>query len=622
MYKIDETAQYVIGSARLVSMNFGTKFIPKQILFLVLYAMPNTPMYSYFISKGIKEEDMKEKQLELLNELLIGQEEFDIVPFSMEEVTFFMDKEIVDIIEEAGKIAVKEYGTELIGVSHLTAAFSKLYPEEFSLIMRTFIPTIESRNSGSNMGGMQMLDFELPRSLSSFLKVLNTDYDKDSKECHICGRDKETKSLIKILMKTKKRNAVLVGDAGVGKTALVEMFTWMIVTGNCPQQLKDSIVLSLDVNAIVAGTQYRGSAEDRFKKLIQFLEENPKCILFVDEIHLLLGAGACRDGDLDLANALKPMLARGETRVIGATTADEYEKYFSKDSALRRRFERIEVREPKSYEVYDMIKNQIKLLEKAHNTTISRELVDAVILKAACFNFQTKNPDRTLDLLDKTMVCAELEGRRAVTEADILDNFNVNQKKFDNMRGDIKTATAYHEAGHYILYRFTDELTEMSMLAVSIIPAEKYLGVNVYDIDSDITPSNNKNYYIQYIGTLLAGRIAEKMYSKTLTAGASSDLERATKIARDVVTRYGLDEGFSQNFVVLSDDTNHMYNEQMITDINERIKAILDEGQKYAEELLMEKSQYLNGLAKALIEKGMLSNNEIDKLFKEIELSM
>ena len=160
------------------------------------------------------------------------------------------------------------------------------------------------------------------------------------------------------------------------------------------------------------------------------------------------------------------------------------------------------------------------------------------------------------------------------------------------------------------------------MLAVSIIPAEKYLGVNVYDIDSDITPSNNKNYYIQYIGTLLAGRIAEKMYSKTLTAGASSDLERATKIARDVVTRYGLDEGFSQNFVVLSDDTNHMYNEQMITDINERIKAILDEGQKYAEELLMEKSQYLNGLAKALIEKGMLSNNEIDKLFKEIELSM
>lgn len=620
MYKFDGTAQYVLYSAQQLSMSFGATFIPKQILFLVLYAMPKTPMYSYFISKGIKEEDMKEKQLQLLNEMLLDEYEFEIVPFTIGKDSFFMDKAIADIIDEAKKIAVKEYNTEKIGASHLTAAFAELYPEEFSLIMRTFIPTIESRNSRSKMGGMQMLDFELPRSLSSFLSVLNTDY-KDSKECHICGRDKETKSLTKILMKRTKRNAVLVGDAGVGKTALVEKFTWMIVTGNCPEQLKDSIVLSLDVNAIVAGTQYRGSAEDRFKKLIQFLEENPKCILFVDEIHLLLGAGACRDGDLDLANALKPMLARGETRVIGATTDDEYKRYFSKDSALKRRFERVEVREPRAHEVYDMIKNQIKLLEKAHNTTISKELVDSVIFKSACFNFQTKNPDRTLDLLDKTMVCAELEGRNTVTEADILDNFNVNQTKFDNMREDIKAATAYHEAGHYILYRFTDELTEMVMLAVSIVPAEEYLGVNVFEIDYDITPSNNRNYYIQYIGALLAGRIAEKMYSRTLTAGASSDLNKATKIARDIVTKYGLDVEFSENSVVLSDGPNHMYNEQMSTDINARIRAILDEGQEYAEELLMEKREYLDALAKALIEKGMLSNNEIDELFNEIELS-
>ena len=125
--------------------------------------------------------------------------------------------------------------------------------------------------------------------------------------------------------------------------------------------------MSLDVNAIVAGTQYRGTAEERFRQLIQFLERNPRCILFVDEIHLLLGAGACRDGDLDLANALKPMLARGETRVIGATTEDEYKKYFSRDSALKRRFEPIEVREPRADEVYDMIKNQIKLLEETSN---------------------------------------------------------------------------------------------------------------------------------------------------------------------------------------------------------------------------------------------------------------
>lgn len=143
--------------------------------------------------------------------------------------------------------------------------------------------------------------------------MLQNEYSKDSKECHICGREEETKALIRILMKKTKRNAVLVGNAGVGKTALAEKFTWMIVTGNCPKKFQDNIVVKLDVNDIVAGTQYRGSAEERFQQLIQFLEKNPKCILFIDEIHLLLGAGACREGDLDLANALKPLLARGET---------------------------------------------------------------------------------------------------------------------------------------------------------------------------------------------------------------------------------------------------------------------------------------------------------------------
>lgn len=115
----------------------------------------------------------------------------------------------------------------------------------------------------------------------------------------------------------------------------------MIATGNCPENFKDSVVISLDVTSIIAGTKFRGTAEERFNDLIAFLENNPQCILFIDEIHLLLGAGACFEGALDLANALKPILARGNTRVIGATTEQEYTKYFSKDGALKRRFEKL-----------------------------------------------------------------------------------------------------------------------------------------------------------------------------------------------------------------------------------------------------------------------------------------
>lgn len=624
-YKLDGTAIYVINSARSIAKEVGFPIVPKEVLFVVLFGMPSTPVYNYFLGKGLKEEEIEEKRTELFNEMATGTKNYQILPFQLatedksKPDIFMIDKDIINILDKASELVEEKYADEWIGITHMTEAFAELYEEEFEHIMRTYIPTFGIPDSLNQLGDDTVMKFELPRTLSSFLTVVNNDYSKDSKECHICGREEETKALIRILMKKTKRNAVLVGDAGVGKTALAEKFTWMIVTGNCPKKFRDNIVVKLDVNAIVAGTQYRGSAEERFQQLIQFLEKNPKCILFIDEIHLLLGAGACREGDLDLANALKPLLARGETRVIGATTEDEYRRYFSKDSALKRRFEKIEVREPRACEVYDMIKNQIKLLEKAHNTKITRELVDSVIFKAACFNFETKNPDRTLDLLDKTMVCAELEERQTVTEQDILENFKVNQRKFDKMNPNNKMATAYHESGHYIAHVFSDELIEHEMLAVSIMPAESYLGVNVFEINPDVTPSNNRDYYIQTIGAILAGRVAEKMYSKTLTAGASSDLRKATKVARDMVTQYGLVEEMSQDRVFIKEGQDNLFNEQIITDINSHMDEILKEAREYAEKLLAQKRDYLDALAKALIEKGMLSKSEIDELFKEVE---
>lgn len=626
-FGFEGTALFALYSSRDISKTVGYPIIPKEVFFTTLYAFPEMPMYKYFLSKGVKEKEIEEKRALLLNDMIRGKKQYATIPLTIsmtpeKQDLFIIDQDIMKLIILAGKIAYEQYGSNYLGVQHLTAATAEMFPEEFEKIVKTFIPSYgqaKSLNELNYLGGDKTMNFELPRELASFLTILNAKYPKDSKECHICGRDEETKSLVKILMKKTKRNAVLVGEPGVGKTALVEKFTWMIVTGNCPEQFKDSIVVSLDVNSIVAGTQFRGSAEERFKNLISFLENNPNYILFVDEIHLLLGAGACRDGDLDLANALKPLLARGETRVIGATTMNEYKKYFSKDGALKRRFEKIDVREPRSYEVYDMIKNQIKLLEEAHKTKISKELVEAVIFKASCFNFETKNPDRTLDLLDKTMVCAELEGRNEVIEQDILDNFNVNQKKFEKMTLKSKLALAYHEAGHYIANRFSDELIEYVMLAVSIMPAEDYLGVNVFDLDPDMTPSRNRMYYIQTIGCILAGRIAERMYSHTLTAGASSDLFKATQIAKDVVTRYGLAEELSGDRVFIKEGPNDLCNEQIITDINIHMDKILKEAREYTENLLVSKQKYLDALANALVEKGMLSNSEIDELFKGIE---
>ena len=379
---------------------------------------------------------------------------------------------------------------------------------------------------------------------------------------------------------------------------------------------KNAKILALDVTSIVAGTKYRGSAEARFQNLVAFLEANPGCILFIDEIHTILGAGACKDGEIDLANSLKPILARGDTQVIGATTFDEYEKYFSKDAALKRRFEKIVVNEPHIDELYDMIQNQIFRLENYHNTTISKELVDFAVLNASCFNFETKNPDRTLDLIDRSMAGAELNGKSFVEKEDILENFAIRRKQFEMMSEAKKKATAYHEAGHYIVQKFSPEIEQYKTLAVSIMPAEDYLGINVFEVDENATPSTDRDAYIQLIARALGGRIAEKMFTSKLSSGASSDLAKATRIAKDMITRYGLDECFTENRVYLRESKNPMYTESLIEKINTEIDKIIDEAKIYATELLKEHKTELLILVDALMEKGILSKADLDTIFK------
>jgi cell division protease FtsH len=188
------------------------------------------------------------------------------------------------------------------------------------------------------------------------------------------------------------------------------------------------------------------------------------------------------------------------------------------------------------------------------------------------------------------------------------------------MNEKLKRSTAYHEAGHYIVTKFSEELVEYELLAVSIYPAEDYLGVNVFDIDSDATSSGSLDYHIQRIASLLAGRIAEENYSKTFTSGAASDLVKATTIASNVVTQYALD-GKASKYRVYNSSKEKMptFSDQTVSSIDDRINAILDMAEEYAKKLLDEKKVYLEMLVDALVEKGMLTEPEIKKLFATIK---
>ena len=175
------------------------------------------------------------------------------------------------------------------------------------------------------------------------------------------GRDQEVKRISQILSRKKKNNVMIVGDAGVGKTALIEKLALIINSGSCPANLLEKRIVSLDLSSMVAGTKYRGQFEERMKAVLVELKENPDVVIFIDEIHTMVGAGNS-SGSMDAANILKPALSRNEIQCIGATTHDEYKKYIEKDAALTRRFQKINLDEPTFNETIEILKKTCTII--------------------------------------------------------------------------------------------------------------------------------------------------------------------------------------------------------------------------------------------------------------------
>lgn len=457
----------------------------------------------------------------------------------------------------------------------------------------------------------------LPVGISDFAKVLSSKY-KGITECEILGRDKECAKVMRVLQKRGKKNAILIGEPGVGKTAIAEKIAFDIANGNCPESLKDHIVIQVDVNSSIAGTQYRGMAEERFKLLVEYLNTHENVILFIDEIHMVIGAGATSGNDAgNMSNALKPFLASDKAKVIGATTEEEYEKHFSKDGAFKRRFERIIVKEPKAKEVYPMLKKSIESHEKFHGVKIEKDMVEYAVLISSCFNNTTNNPDRTNDLVDSAMVIAKEQGKEYVDRDCILENFDINFKKFKKTPKKRKYATSYHESGHYLVSRKSGRIENSKGIAVSIMPAEDYLGVTVYDdLSDEVTIYPDKNYYIDYVARMLAGRVAEELYTQDISAGAENDLKKANKLAYEIITKCGMSEKFG-NRVFYEDAEVNMMSEKIRNEIDEEVRDFIEKATKRAKDIIEENKELLEKLVEALMEKGILDENDLEEICKD-----
>lgn len=629
--KLSNDVKTIISEMLKISVDFKLNELNSVVLFKALLvdriflnaleqaSMCNKTEILNYLNELLTSGDLSDKEVESKGEKEIFQEVLkeanikyhETIKFSQELAIIFSYANLVVQEEQRSKITIDDIILSMIDnkSDDIADVFEYLSTDlfKFKEIYETSVAEED-------------IPFSIPKSLSGCLTILNDKFSENP-NCTILGRDNECKEIWKTMMKKTKRNVLLIGEPGVGKSSVVYKLTYDILNGTCPEMFKDFLILSLNVNNLVSGTIYRGQAEERYKDLIELLEDYENLILFIDEIHMIVGAGSSSSekNEQDFSNALKPILAGDEAIIIGATTTEEYKKTFGMEGALRRRFRNITIKEPKTTEVYAMLKDSIKQLEEFHGVKISKRMVNAIIFYSSCFNYNTKNPDRTKDLIDLSMVTAKMDGKDHVDRESIMKNFDFNFKKFHNMTPAMINEIAYHETGHFIIQRFSVRLTDKEVVAISIIPATDYLGINVFD-PTDCEPTSDKNFFIDKIASCLAGRISEKLFLGVQNnSGASSDLETATMLAYDMVTKYGMSTKLGENRIYFNDHNYKMQTDEVTNMINGEIKNIIDRATERATNLLNEHKDLVKALAEELSKKGMLSKIELEEIIQKYE---
>ena len=259
---------------------------------------------------------------------------------------------------------------------------------------------------------------------------------QERKTFEVFGREDESERAFEILLRKNKSNIILVGEAGVGKTAIVEGLAEKIIQKKCPSFLYNKKILSLDMTSVLAGTMYRGQMEEKVKAIIDEISNSDDYILFIDEIHTIVGAGNS-EGGLDLANSLKPVLSRGGFACIGATTTEEYNKYFKTDSALNRRFEKIDVMEPSKDEVLRLIKKVKVSYEKFHNVKFNLKCLKTIVDLCDEYMPTKKFPDKAFDVLDEAGAKTKIENDGTIVKLDVI--YKVFARKLNTSIENVKS---------------------------------------------------------------------------------------------------------------------------------------------------------------------------------------
>ncbi len=411
-YKFTNSAEKAIEFANDIAMELGHNYIGTEH---ILYGLVKEG--TGVAAKVLENQNITEEAVLKEIEELIGRNENTKV-----NGTIGFTPRTKRVIENAFREA-KKLGSDYIGTEHILIGImregdsiavrimldlninpQKLYNEIVKVINEddTLLSQNKSQNAQKALGSFNQ---------TNTLNQYSTDLTKQAIEGKldpIVGRKDEIERVIQILSRRTKNNPCLIGEPGVGKTAVVEGLAQKIVSEDVPEMLKNKRVVSIDISSMVAGAKYRGDFEERIKKCLNEVKKAKDIILFIDELHTIVGAGSA-EGAIDAANILKPLLARGEIRLIGATTLNEYRKYIEKDAALERRFSPVTVNEPSSEDTIKILKGIRDKYEAHHNVKISDEAIDAAVKMAVRYINDRFLPDKAIDLMDEAASCVKMK---------------------------------------------------------------------------------------------------------------------------------------------------------------------------------------------------------------------
>lgn len=377
-----------------------------------------------------------EKEAKNLNHQYIGTEHFilSILKINSSTKDIFNNLNITyeKYLKEINKIIINSKQTNLISYTPLFKRILMSLNNKKEITEKDVFLEILEYGEGIGLSILSNLNIDLNKLYNELLNNKQYEYGINLNEIvnnkqyePIIGRNKEIIEIIEILLRKNKNNPLLIGEPGIGKTALVEALAYKINKKEVPKELQNKKIISINISKLISGTRYRGEFEEKFHKMIEHFEQNSNLIIFFDEIHTIVGAGGA-EGAIDAANILKPYIARNKLKIIGATTTKEYYKSIYNDGALNRRFQTVMIKEPSEKETINILLNTKKYYEKFHNVHITNKQLELIVSLSTKYIKDRYNPDKSLDMLDK--ICSKIKLK------NIIDNDQIKINKLNSQK--------------------------------------------------------------------------------------------------------------------------------------------------------------------------------------------